>query len=380
LTPLNRLLYFVDFLDELDRQFRRTPVLTRRPRASLASVIIAATLAIVLAACGSSSKSTTPAAKTSSQPVTLRLGYFPNVTHAPAIVGVESGRFQQALGSNVTLKLSTYNAGSDVVTAMLAGALDASFVGPNPAINSYQKTNGGVRVVSGTASGGAFLVVKPSINSAADLKGKKVASPQLGNTQDVALRTWLEDHGLNTTTTGGGDVSVIPQENSTTLTAFQAGRIDGAWVPEPWATRLVKEGGGKVLVDEATLWPQGKFTTTTLVVTKKFLDANPDVVQHLIQGLDDSIAYIKSNPTQAEQVVSTGIGKVTGKPLKTSLIAASFKSITFTLDPIASSLQTSADHAKALGLLKSSELGNIFDLTLANKVLKAKGEPEISAP
>jgi NitT/TauT family transport system substrate-binding protein len=380
LTPLNRLLYFVDFLDELDRQFRRTPVLTRRPRASLASVIIAATLAIVLAACGSSSKSTTPAAKTSSQPVTLRLGYFPNVTHAPAIVGVESGRFQQALGSNVTLKLSTYNAGSDVVTAMLAGALDASFVGPNPAINSYQKTNGGVRVVSGTASGGAFLVVKPSINSAADLKGKKVASPQLGNTQDVALRTWLEDHGLNTTTTGGGDVSVIPQENSTTLTAFQAGRIDGAWVPEPWATRLVKEGGGKVLVDEATLWPQGKFTTTTLVVTKKFLDANPDVVQHLIQGLDDSIAYIKSNPTQAEQVVSTGIGKVTGKPLKTSLIAASFKSITFTLDPIASALQTSADHAKALGLLKSSELGNIFDLTLANKVLKAKGEPEISAP
>jgi NitT/TauT family transport system substrate-binding protein len=355
-------------------------VLSRRPRASLAFVTLAVTLAIVLAACGSSSKRTTPAANTSSKPVTLRLGYFPNVTHAPAIVGVESGRFQKALGSNVTLKLSTYNAGSDVVTAILAGALDASFVGPNPAINSYQKTNGGVRVVSGTASGGAFLVVKPSINSAADLKGKKVASPQLGNTQDVALRTWLKDHGLNTTTTGGGDVSVIPQDNSTTLTAFQAGQIDGAWVPEPWATRLVKEGGGKVLVDEATLWPQGKFTTTTLVVTKKFLDANPDVVQHLIQGLDDSIAYIKSNPTQAEQVVSTGIGKVTGKPLKTSLIASSFKSITFTLDPIASSLQTSADHAKALGLLKSSELGNIFDLTLANKVLKAKGEPEISAP
>ena len=237
-----------------------------------------------------------------------------------------------------------------------------------------------MRVVSGTASGGAFFVVKPSINSAADLKGKKVASPQLGNTQDVALRTWLKDHSLNTTTTGGGDVSVIPQDNATTLTAFQAGQIAGAWVPEPWATRLVKEGGGKVLVDEATLWPQGKFTTTTLVVTKKFLDAHPDVVQHLIQGLDDSIAYIKSNPTQAEQLVSTGIGKVTGKPLKTSLIDSSFKSITFTLDPIASSLQTSADHAKALGLLKSSDLGNIFDFTLANKVLKAKGEPELRTP
>lgn len=337
-------------------------------------------LAVVLAACGSSSKSATSAAKTSSKPVTLRLAYFPNVTHAPAIVGVQSGRFQSALGSNVTLKLSTFNAGSDVVTAILAGALDASFVGPNPAINSYQKTNGGVRVVSGTASGGAFFVVKPSINSAADLKGKKVASPQLGNTQDVALRTWLKDHSLNTTTTGGGDVSVIPQDNATTLTAFQAGQIAGAWVPEPWATRLVKEGGGKVLVDEATLWPQGKFTTTTLVVTKKFLDAHPDVVQHLIQGLDDSIAYIKSNPTQAEQLVSTGIGKVTGKPLKTSLIDSSFKSITFTLDPIASSLQTSADHAKALGLLKSSDLGNIFDFTLANKVLKAKGEPELRTP
>jgi sulfonate transport system substrate-binding protein len=357
-------------------------VFSRRPRALLASVTVALAFAVVLAACGSSSKSSNgsaPAASTG-KPVTLRLGYFPNVTHAPAIVGVEGGEFKKALGSNVTLKLSTFNAGSDVVTAILAGALDASFVGPNPAINSYQKTNGDVRVVSGTASGGAFLVVKPSINSAADLKGKKVASPQLGNTQDVALRTWLKDHGLETTTTGGGDVSVVPQDNSTTLTAFQAGQIDGAWVPEPWATRLVKEGGGKVLVDERTLWPQSKFTTTTLVVTKSFLDAHPDVVEHLIEGLDNSIAYIKSNPTQAEQLISTGIGKVTGKPLKTSLIDSSFKSITFTLDPIASSLQTSADHAKALGLLKSNDLGKIFDLTLANKVLTAKGQPEISAP
>lgn len=358
-------------------------VRTRRRLIAPATLIVA--LAVVLAACGSSSKSsnsdsTKPAgSSTSSKPVTLRLGYFPNVTHAPAIIGVQNGTFKKDLGSNVTLKTSTFNAGSDVVTAILAGALDASFVGPNPAINAYQKTNGKIRVVSGTASAGAFLVVKPGINSAADLKGKKVATPQLGNTQDVALRTWLKDHGLTTTTTGGGDVSVVPQDNATTLTTFESGAISGAWVPEPWATRLVKEGGGKVLVDESTLWPKGQFTTTALIVTTSFLDAHPDVVQHLIEGVDDANALIKSNPSQAAQLVSDGIKAVTGKPLATDLVTASFRHITFTLDPIASSLQTSADHAKALGFLQSSELGNIFDLTLANKVLKARGEPTVSA-
>ena len=203
----------------------------------IASLAIAVVLSLVLAACGSSSKAARRRADQLAQRArsTLRLGYFPNVTHAPAIIGVQNGSFAAKLGSNVKLELKTFNSGTEATTALLAGAIDASFVGPNPAINAYQKTNGGIRIVAGTASGGAVLVVKPSINSAADLKGKKIATPQLGNTQDVALRTWLNKNGLHETK-DGGDVTIVPEDNSTTLTAFQSGAIDGAWVPEPWAT------------------------------------------------------------------------------------------------------------------------------------------------
>jgi NitT/TauT family transport system substrate-binding protein len=293
------------------------------------------------------------------------------------MVGLESGRIKAALGPNVKLETKTFNSGSEATTAILAGALDASFVGPNPAINAFQKTKGQVRIVAGTASGGAYLVVKKSINSAADLKGKKVATPQLGNTQDVALRTWLNTQGLHETK-DGGDVTVVPQENSVTLTSFEQGSIQGAWVPEPWATRLVDEGGGKVLVDEATLWPQGKYVTTVLLVTKSFLDKHPTVVQNLITGLADSIDEIKSDPAQAKTQVNDNIKAVTGKALKPNQIDASFAHITFTLDPLASTLQTSADHAKALGFLDSSDLNGLVDLTLLNKVLQARQQPTIA--
>ena len=176
------------------------------------------------------------------------------------------------------------------MTALLAGAIDATYIGPNPSVNAFQQSHGAVRVVAGAASGGAYLVVKPNIDSAADLKGKKVASPQLGNTQDIALRSWLKQHGLKTDANGGGDVSVIPQDNATTLDTFRQGAIAGAWVPEPWATRLVDEGGGKILVDERTLWPQGQYVTTDLLVSTSFLKAHPDVVKRLLEGQDETPA------------------------------------------------------------------------------------------
>ena len=343
------------------------------------SVALAVLLSLMLAACGSSSKSgANTNGSTPSGSVTLRLGYFPNVTHAPAIIGVQNGTFATKLGSGVKLDLKTFNSGTEATTALLAGAIDASFVGPNPAINAYQKTKGDIRVVAGTASGGASLIVKPSINTAADLKGKKIGTPQAGNTQDVSLRTWLNKNGLHETK-DGGDVTIVPEDNSVTLTAFQSGAIDGAWVPEPWATRLQTEGGGKVLVNEKSLWPGGKFATTLLMVKKEFLDAHPDVVQNLITGLAGSIDLIKSNPAQAKELVGKGIEQVTGKPLKASIIDASFKQLTFSLDPVASSLQTDAKNAEALGFLTSSDLANIFDFTLLNKVLQARGEPAISS-
>jgi NitT/TauT family transport system substrate-binding protein len=354
----------------------------RRTRSLMATTAVTLVLALALAACGSSSKTGSPAASTgstgssSSGATTLRLGYFPNVTHAPAIIGAQSGSFAAKLGSNVTLELKTFNSGTEATTALLAGSIDASFVGPNPAINAYQKTDGGICIVAGTASGGADLVVKPSLTSAADLKGKKIATPQLGNTQDVALRYWLNQNGLHETK-DGGDVTVVPEDNSTTLTAFQSGAIDGAWVPEPYASRLVSEGGGKILVNEASLWPNGRFVTTLLMVKKSYLDAHSDVIKNLISGLSDAIDLINSDPTKAKTQVNDGLKTLSGKALKPDIIASAFEHVTFTLDPITSSLQTDADRGKSLGFLQSSDLGQIFDLTLLNQILQAAGKPAI---
>jgi NitT/TauT family transport system substrate-binding protein len=307
----------------------------------------------------------------------VRLGYFPNVTHASAIVGVEKGIFAEKLGAD---KLATklFNAGPDVVNAIFAGALDASFIGPNPAINAFSKSNGqAIRIVSGATSAGALLVVEPEIGSAADLKGKKVASPQLGGTQDVALRYWLKQQGLKTDTQGGGDVSVVPQENSQTLDTFKSGAISGAWVPEPWATRLVQEGGGKVLVDEKTLWPGGQFVTTHLIVSTKFLDAHPDAVRRLIEGQIAANAFIDENPEEAKKVVNDGIAKYTGKGIAAAVIDAAWKNLTFTNDPVASSLVVSAEHAEEIGLLPPTKLDGIYALTLLNEALEKAGLAEV---
>ena len=312
--------------------------------------------------------------------VTLRLGYFPNVTHASAIVGVEGGIFQEKLGNNMKLETSTFNAGPQAVEALNSGALDATYIGPNPAINAFAQSGGkAIRIISGATSGGAFLVVKPAIKNAKDLKGKQIASPQLGNTQDVALRTWLKKKGLKTDPAGGGDVTILPQDNAQTLDLFKQGQVDGAWVPEPWATRLVQEGGGKVLVDEATLWPEGQYVTTHLIVRTEFLKDHPDAVKRLLQGQVAANDLIKNDPQKAQDLVSQGINSATGKPLPADVIAASFKNLTFTNDPIASSLRKSAKDAQAVGLLKPVSLKGIYDLKLLNQVLEQQGEPSLKA-
>ena len=235
-----------------------------------------------------------------------------------------------------------------------------------------------MRIVAGTTSGGAALVVNKDITTPAQLKGTTLSTPSLGNTQDVALRSWLKDQGLSTDTSGGGDVKINPQENADTLTAFSSGAIAGAWVPEPWATRLVNEGGGHVLVDEASLWPDGQFVTTHLIVARQYLADHPDVIEHLIEGLGASIDQINADPAKAQADVNAGLEKLTNKRLDDATIAGAFKNLTFTLDPIASSLQTSAEHAEAVGLLDPVDLKSpgIYDLTLLNKVLAAKGEAE----
>jgi NitT/TauT family transport system substrate-binding protein len=340
-------------------------------------IIAALALVVVtpaLSACGSSDKKATAGA-----PVTVRLGYFPNITHATAITGVEKGLFAQALGTD-KLETSTFNAGPAAVEALFSEAIDAAYLGPNPAINAYAKSQGAaIRIISGATSGGASLVVKPEIDGAAALKGKKLASPQLGGTQDVALRNWLASNGLKADPQGGGDVSIVPQENAQTLETFRSGDIDGAWVPEPWATRLVQEGGGKVLVDERTLWPEGKFVTTHLVVRTKFLREHPDAVRRLLEGQVKANDFVNKNTADAQSAVNAGIEKITSKKLPAAVIQAAWPNMTFTNDPIASSLRASADHAKTVGLLDKVNLSGIYDLELLNEVLQAAHEGQVKA-
>ena len=314
----------------------------------------------------------------SDEAVTLRLGYFPNVTHAPAIIGLEEGIFADALGDNVTLETATFNAGTEAIEALFSGAIDASFIGPNPAINGFAQSDGAaLRIISGTTSGGAALVVNPEVSSPEDLRGATLATPSLGNTQDVALRAWLAEEGFSTDTTGGGDVSIVPQSNADTLTAFQQGQIDGAWVPEPWATRLILEGGGEVLVDEADVWPDGQFVTTHLIVATEFLSEHPDTVRDLLAGLVDSIEFANENTAEAQTVTNAGIESITQSALPDETIQRAWENLTFTWDPIASSLVGSAEDAEAVGLLDPVDLDGIYDLTLLNEVLADREIEEV---
>ena len=348
-------------------------------------VVLAAGAAAITAlavGCGSSSPSSGSggsSGSSSSQHVTLRLGLLANITHAPALVALNKGFFTKNLGSGVTLKTSIFSSGTEETTALLAGQLDAAYVGPNPAINAWQKSSGkAIKIISGAASGGAALVVKPNISSASQLKGQKVATPSLGNTQDVALRYWLKQHGLTTTQTGGGDVPVTPiKPNSDAVLQFKSGQIAGGWEPAPYDAEMV-EDGGKVLVNEASLWPAGKFVTTNLVVTQSFLKAHASVVSNLLKGHVEAVKYINANTSAAAAAANAELTTLLGKGLKAAPLAASFKEITFTNDPIASSLDADAKHAVAVGLLQPVNLNGIYDLGPLNAVLKADGQPQVS--
>jgi NitT/TauT family transport system substrate-binding protein len=344
-----------------------------------------AAIAALAAGCGSSASSgsgsstSSNSSNSSSSHVTLRLGLLANITHAPALVGLNKGFFTKNLGDGVTLKTSIFSSGTQETTALLAGQLDAAYVGPNPAINAWQKSSGkAIKIISGAASGGADLVVKSSINSVSQLKGQKLATPSLGNTQDVALRYYLKSHGLTTTQTGGGDVSVTPiSPNSDAVLEFKSGQIAGGWEPQPYAAEMEADGG-KVLVNEASLWPAGKFVTTNLVVSQSFLAAHASVVSNLLKGQIESVSYINKNTSAAETAANAELTTLLGKGLKSSALDASFKSITFTNDPIASSLATDAKHAVAVGLLKPVSLNGIYDLGPLNALLKADGEAQVS--
>ena len=334
---------------------------------------------LLAAGCSSSSSSSTSSGGTSSASastgggaaVTVSLGFLTNITHASALVALKEGFFTKALGSAGTLKATAFSAGTEETTAILAGQLDAAYVGPNPAITAWQKA-GNIQIISGAATGGASVVVKKGITSPAQLKGKSLATPSLGNTQDVALRSWLKQHGVATTVTGGGDAFIKPTKpNSAAVLQFKSGQIAGGSEPAPYDIQMVQDGG-TVLLSEPGV-------TTLLIVTKSFLSAHPAVVSDLLKAQVQANDFIKSSPGQAQSDANAELASYTGKPLKASLIAASFKEITFTNDPDAASLKTDASQAVALDLLKPVDLSGIFDLGPLNKVLAAAGQSQVSS-
>jgi NitT/TauT family transport system substrate-binding protein len=332
-------------------------------------ILAAAAVTTVALAAGCSSSS----GSGGSSAVTLRLGFLANITHAPALVGVHNGIFTKALGKNVTLKTQIFNSGTEETTALLSNQLDAAYVGPNPAINAWQKSSGkAIKIISGVATGGASVVVKKGITSAAQLKGKTLATPSLGNTQDVAVRYWLKQHGETTTPTGGGDVSIKPTTpNSDAVLEFQSGQIDGGSEPSPYNVEMVKDGGTTLFTEPGV--------TTLLVVSQTFLAAHPSVVSDLIEGQIEANKYIASDPSGAQTAANAELTALEGKGIKSSILPAAFGEITFTDNPDATSLATDAKDAQAVGLLSPVNLSGIYDLGPLNQLLKKAGEPQVSS-
>jgi NitT/TauT family transport system substrate-binding protein len=311
----------------------------------------------------------------------IHVGAFPNITHSQAMVGKANGWFEKRMGPKVTIDWKSFNAGPSAIEALFAGAIDMTYIGPNPAISGYVRSNGeALRIVAGATSGGAALVVRndSGIQKPEDFHGKKVASPQMGNTQDVALRAWLIAHGMKSTDKGG-DVQVIPLANPDQLTLFMKKELDGAWAPEPWATRLIREGNGRLFLDERELWPGGQFVTAHLIVRTQFLKEHPDLVKDWIRAHVEVTDWISAHLPEAKKLLNQQIQKETGKPLADALLDDAFGRMQVTYDPLRSSLMTAAKSAFDAGFLGRTmpDLSSLYDLSLLNQVLAEKGKKAI---
>lgn len=312
---------------------------------------------------------------------TIRVGAFPNITHAQAMVGKANGWFDKLMGPQVKVQWTSFNAGPAAIEALFAGAIDMTYVGPNPAINGYVRSNGeALRVVAGATSGGASLVVRndAGINRPEDFHGKRVATPQFGNTQDVALRNWLKNHGMKTNDKGG-DVQIVPMANPDQLTLFLRKDLDAAWAPEPWATRLIHEGNCRLFVDERTLWPNGQFVIGLLVVNTKFLNARADLVKNWIRANVELTDWINTHPAEAKKLLNQQIQAETGKALPPMVLDEAFSRMQVTYDPLHRALLTAAQQAFDDGFLgrQMPDLSRLYDLSLLNQLLSEKGREAI---
>lgn len=317
----------------------------------------------------------------------LRVGHFPNITHAQAVIAhglsrAGNGWFEPRLGSNVTVQWFVYNAGPSAMEAVLARSIDLSYVGPNPAINAHLRSRGEeIRILAGACSGGAAVVVPASgrIQTDADFKGRRIGTPQLGNTQDVAARAWLRARGFRVTLTGG-DVTVVPTANPDQLPLFLRGNLDAVWTVEPWVSRLELEAKGRVYLQESTLWPetQGRYVTTHLVSSVRTLREKRDLLRNWIAAHVELTDWIARNPDEAKRIFNAELQAEVGRPLSESLLESAWARIELTADPVRASLLKSAADAHALGFLSQKpDLSRIYALDLLNEVLREQGKPEM---
>jgi NitT/TauT family transport system substrate-binding protein len=304
----------------------------------------------------------------------IRLGYFPNINHAQAVIGVEDGEYQRSLG-DIKLETQVFNAGPDAIEALAANRIDCSYVGPNPAINSYVRSEGSIKVISGVSSGGVVFVVRndSGIHLPSDLAGKRLASPQIGNTQDVALRNYLREHGYDTKIIGG-DISIQQIKPADMLTLMAKNELDGAWVAEPWGARMVREADAHIFVNEQDLWQNGKFTTSLLVCKTKFIQDNQESIKRLIKAHVDETLWINSHKQEAIKLFNKAAKAILGSAFNEDDLRISLTRMEFTYDPLESTVQKAASNAYSLGLLdKKPDLSGMFDLKILNDVLIERG-------
>ena len=335
-----------------------------------------ALVAMLAAGCASS------VARAKGSASVIRLGVFPNLTHAPGLVGIADGIFDRDLAPT-KVQVKVFNSGSEASTALLAGAIDATYIGPGPTVKLFL-TSGKVAVVSGATEGGAAFVVRKGsgIVSPKGLAGKKIADPGIGNTQDVALRTWLHAHGLKARDEGGS-VTVVPLEsNSQSIQLFESKQVDGAWLPEPYVSLLTSKGLATLFVDERSLWPGGKFLTTNLLVSTVYLEAHPSVVRKLVRANVDAIRSIQRDAEHAMAAANKEIAKLGGKELPATVLSSAWKEMTFTWDPLVSSLLKNARDTFALGDLNKdpAKVVGVYRLDDLNAVLRSLGLLPVAVP
>lgn len=332
------------------------------------TAVFVSLLSVLLTGCGGSSSSSVPG----KAPEKIRLGFFANVTHAQALIGTSRGDFQKAVGDSSKIETRIFNAGPEAVEAIFAGELDITYIGPSPAINAYLKSRGtAVKIVAGSAANGVVIVARKDagITKLEDLAGKRIASPQFGNTQDVSARHYVKKVLKQKLKEEGGATDVLPIKNAEQLTLFRTGQIDAAWAPEPWGARLVHEAEGVLIAEEKDLWADKKFINTLVLVSSKFLKEHPDTVEKLLRAHVDITKWLNTNTPEAKTIVNGKLKELSGKPIAEKVLDDTFARTVYSTDPLQASVGTFVEWSRELGFTKEKDnIDGIFDLTILKKI------------